>query len=131
VLGFGYGFPYYYGYPDLGYGALASDYAYPDYGYPDYGYDNAAADVSPDPDTQVDLYANQNAQGYYDVGYQWGGELKQNRLSVDQLAAYLKTYILAASPPQQSAFRAGFVASAAADAAAVFDQAMQEAGRRN
>jgi hypothetical protein len=88
-------------------------------------------DESADANAQVDTYTNQNAQGYYQVGYQWGVQLKQYHLTIDQLATYLKTYILPASPAQQAAFRSGFVSSAAADAAAVYDRAMQGAGQRS
>jgi len=127
VYGGGYGypygcaFPYCYSYP---YPASGAYYA----STPDSGYD-LPVDESADQDAQVDPYANQNAQGYYQVGNQWGGELKGYRLTVDQLATYLKSYVIPASPAQQAAFRSGFVASAAPGAAAVYDQAMQEASQ--
>jgi hypothetical protein len=88
-------------------------------------------DESADASAQVATYTNQNAQGYYQVGYQWGVQLKQYNLTIDQLATYLKTYILPASPAQQAAFRSGFVSSVWPAAAAVYDQAMQRAGQQS
>jgi hypothetical protein len=80
-----------------------------------------------DNSSPTDTYTAQDAQGYYQVGDQWGTELKQYQLTMDQLVTYLKSYIVDASPAQQGAFRSGFIASAIPNAAATFDQAMQQA----
>lgn len=133
LIVYGYGLPYYYPY-----GAL------PYYGAPAYGDYSAAPDdsyaVQPDypsavvPDTSPDdesspatAYVAQDAQGYYQVGDQWGAGMKQYKLTMDQLVTYLKSYIVDASPAQQDAFRSGFIASAVPNAAATYDQAMQQA----
>jgi len=123
VYGFGYGAPYYYYLPSYGYYDLAPDY---ECDLPPNECDSSV-DESADQDAQADTYANQDTDTYYQVGYQWGLELKQYHLTVDQLATYLKTYILPSSPAQQAAFRSGFVASGAPDVAAVYDEALQEA----
>jgi hypothetical protein len=134
ILG-GYGFPYcypysgYYGHP---YGNDSPYYTAPDYDYGDYG---AAPDVTYDEpinppvtsSSQTSTYTAQDAQGYYAVGDQWGVGMKQYKLTVDQLVAYLKSYIVNATPAQQSAFRSGFIASAMPNAAATYDGAMQQA----
>jgi len=53
--------------------------------------------------------------------------MKQYKLTMSQLVAYLQSYIVDASPAQQDAFRSGFIASAIPNGAAAFDQAMQQA----
>lgn len=128
ILG-GYGYPYCY--PSYGYSG------YPYYTAPytdsgDYGavaddtYDEPANPPSAD-GAQVSTYTAQDAQGYYAVGDQWGAGMKQYKLNVDQLVTYLKSYIVDATPAQQDAFRSGFIASAMPNAAATYDQAMQQA----
>jgi hypothetical protein len=88
-------------------------------------------DGPPDQVSPVVYYENQDAQGYYQVGNQWGVELKQYQVTMDQLVTYLRAYIINSSPAQQSAFRSGFVASALPDATVMFDQAMQRAVSRS
>jgi hypothetical protein len=115
VVIFAYGVPYYY---------------YPDYGYYDLG-PYSAADSSmgytTTTDTQTEQYAPQDADSYYQPGFQWGGELKLYHVTMDQFVTYLKTYILIASPVQQSAFRTGFIAHFGADGQPIYDQAMRQA----
>jgi hypothetical protein len=128
--GYGYGYPYYpyaYYYPNSGY--YASDSGYSDM-TPSDTY-SAPVETSADQGTQDNAYTNQDAQSYYQLGYQWGGELKQYHGTVDQLVAYLKAYIVNASPAQQDAFRSGFIASTAANAATIYDGAMQQAGQHD
>ena len=132
VLGYGYGYPYYY--PNC----TSPYYCAPTYGYytapsddtyaiqPDYSSDQPP-DASVEDGSQTAAYTAQDAQGYYQVGDQWGAELKQYHVTMDQLVTYLKAYIVNASPAQQSAFRSGFIASVIPNAAATFDQAMQHA----
>src|SRR5205823_14449512 len=114
-------------------------YYYPDSGY--YATGPIYSDITPS-DTYVppvetsgyqgtqDNYTSQDAQNYYQLGYQWGGELKQYHGTTDQLVGYLKAYIVSASSAQQDAFRSGFIASAAANAATTYDEAMQQAGHQ-
>ncbi len=132
VIVYGYGYPYCYPYG-----------AYPYYGGPAYGDYTTGPDDSyavqpyyptgPVPDAAVDdsaptaTYTAQDAQGYYQVGDQWGAGMKQYQLTMAQLVTYLKSYIVDASPAQQDAFRSGFIASAIPNGAAMFDQAMQQA----
>jgi len=142
----GYGWPYcypYYGYPYCGFTyddypysiPPTSDYSdYGPYGYygpPPDGTYYPPTDPSAGNSTQDSTYAAQDAQGYYQVGEQWGGGMKQYRLTTDQLVTYLKTYIVNATPAQQDAFRSGFIASAIPNGAASYDQAMQQAASQN
>jgi hypothetical protein len=139
----GYGWPYCY--PYCGF-ADYDDYPYsipPTSDYPDYGpYDY----YGPPPDgayyppvdrsadnssSQDSTYTAQNAQGYYQVGDQWGSGMKQYKLTTDQLVTYLKAYIVNATPAQQDAFRSGFIASAVPNGAATYDQAMQQAASQH
>ena len=122
VVVFAFGVPYFY-YP-YGYYDSAPYYA-PDYGpSPSTGY-------APVPNTQTESYANQGADSYYQPGSQWGGELKQYHVTMDQFVAYLKSYILSASPVQQAAFRTGFVAQFGAEGQTIYDQAVQQAIQQN
>jgi hypothetical protein len=119
VVIFAYGVPYYY---------------YPDYGYYDLGPYSAAdssTGYTPASDTQTEQYANPDADSFYQPGYQWGGELKLYHVTMDQFVAYLKSYILGASPVQQAAFRSGFVAHFGAEGQAIYDQAAQQAIPQN
>jgi hypothetical protein len=127
VYGYGYGYggwgvPYYTYY-------YGSDY-YGDYDSQPYSVYPAPADGPPDQVSPSVYYENQDAQGYYQVGNQWGIELKQYQVTMDQLVTYLRAYIINSSPAQQSAFRSGFIASALPDATVMFDQAMQQAASR-
>jgi hypothetical protein len=120
--------PFYY-YPNYGYYNAAPYYGYYD-SAPYYATDYApgpSTEYTPNPDTQTEQYANQGADSYYQPGYQWGGELKQYHVTMDQFVAYLKSYILSASPVQQAAFRSGFVAHFGADGQTLYDQAVQQA----
>jgi hypothetical protein len=119
VYGYGWGVPYYYG---SGYGYYNSQ---PYYACP------APADYSTDQDSPDGYYANQDTQGYYQVGNQWGAELQQYQLTMDQLVTYLRAYIINSSTVQQDAFRSGFIASAVPNASVMFDQAMQQAAPRS
>ena len=109
-------------------------YYYPDYGYYDLG-PYSAADSSMGytaaMDTQSEPYVPQDADSYYQPGFQWGGELKLYHVTIDQFVAYLKSYILSASPVQQAAFRSGFVAHFGGDGQAMYDQAVQQAFQTN
>jgi hypothetical protein len=89
-----------------GHGVVIFAYGVPCYYNPDYGsYDSApyyatdsSTEYTTDPDTQTEQYANQGADSYYQRGSQWGGELKLYYVTMDQFVAYLKSYILSASP---------------------------------
>jgi hypothetical protein len=119
VVIFAYGVPYYY---------------YPNYGYYDLGpYSPADSSMgyTTASDAQTDQYTNQDTDSYYEPGYQWGGELQQYHVTMDQFVAYLKSYILSTSPAQQAAFRSGFVAHFGADGQTVYDQAVQQAIGQN
>jgi len=123
------GFPYYDDYPySIPPTSDYSDYG-PDgyYGPPPSGTYNPQTDPSADNSSQGSTYTAQDAQGYYQVGDQWGVGMKQYKLTTDQLVTYLKTYIADATPAQQEAFRSGFIASAIPNGAATYDQAMQQA----
>ena len=116
---------------------------YPGYSYPYSGYYDSAPYEAPyyapgpsteytsAPDTQTEQYANQGADSYYQPGNQWGGELKLYHVTMDQFVAYLKSYILTASPVQQAAFRSGFVAQFGSNGQTMYDQAVQQAIQQN
>jgi len=128
LIAYGYGLPYY-AYPYYGAPAYGDYTTQPDDTYavqPDYPYDAPVA-TSDDDSSQTAAYTAQDAQGYYQVGDQWGTGMKQYKLTMNQLVTYLQSYIVDASPAQQDAFRSGFIASAIPNAAATFDQAMQQA----
>ena len=72
---FAYGVPYFY-YPDYGYCDSAPYYA------PCYAPD-PSTEYTPDPGTQTAQYANQDADSYYQPGYQWGGELKLYHVTME------------------------------------------------
>jgi len=119
VVIFAYGVPYYY---------------YPDYGYYDLGpYTTADSSTgyTAAPDTQSEQSAPQDADSYYQPGFQWGGELKLYHVTMDQFVAYLKSYILNASPVQQAAFRSGFVGHFGVDGQTIYGQAVQQAISQN
>jgi hypothetical protein len=107
---------------------------YPGLYYPNAGYYNSTPYYAPDsstgytpvPDAQT---ASQDAQGFYQPGYQWGGELRDYHVTMDQLVAYLKSYVLNSSAAQQAAFRSGFIANFGTDGQTVYDQAMQQASQ--
>ena len=136
VIVYGYGYPYYYPYYGSPY------YSVPTYGYyttqPDDTYvvqpgysSGPPPDSSDDNSSQTATYTAQDAQGYYQVGDQWGAGMKQYKLTMNQLVTYLQSYIVDASPAQQDAFRSGFIASTIPNGAATFDQAMQQAVPQN
>ena len=110
------GVPYYCFYPDYGYSAAAPYYA-----------PASTAEYTTDANTQTDPYSNQATDAYYQPGSQWGGEMQQYHVTMDQFVAYLKSYILTASPVQQAAFRSGFVAHFGPSGQSVYDQAVQQA----
>jgi hypothetical protein len=122
-----------------GHGVVVFAYGVPYCYYPDYGYYDSAACSTPDssteytsnPDTQTEQSADQDTDSYYQPGYQWGGELKLYHVTMDQFTAYLKSYILGASPVQQAAFRSGFVAHFGVDGQTIYDQAVQQAIPQN
>lgn len=133
IYGYGYGFPYgypYYGSPYYG-GPAYADYGdVTDDGYGDqpvYPYDTPVPDSAVDDSSETETYTAQDAQGYYQVGEQWGTGMKQYKLTMDQLVTYLKSYIVDASQAQQDAFRSGFIGSAIPNGAATYDKAMQQA----
>jgi len=138
VVVFAYGVPYYC-YPGSGYYDAAPYYGpYDGSYYAPYGasYDTPyyapgpATEYTSDPDTQTEQYANQDADSYYQPGYQWGGELKSFHVTMDQFVAYLKSNILSASPVQQAAFRSGFVAHFGGEGQTIYDQAVQLASQQ-
>jgi hypothetical protein len=122
VVVFAYGVPYCYpsgdGYYD------SAPYSTPD----------SSTDYNTDPDTQnipTVESTNPDTNSYYQPGSQWGSEMKLYHVTMDQLVAYLKSYILSASPVQQAAFRTGFVTQFGADGQAIYDQAVQQAIPQN
>jgi hypothetical protein len=121
VVVFVYGVPYCY-YPDYGYDDSAPYYAPASSYVPD-----SSTEYAPDPDTQTEQYTNQDADSYYQPGYQWGGEMKLYHVTLDQFVTYLKSYILNSSPVQQAAFRSGFVAHFGTSGQTIYDQAVQQA----
>ena len=72
-------------------------------------------------------YADSEAQGYYQPGYEWGASLRQYRVSWDQFGPYLEQYVVPATPAAQDAFRRGFIEAFGGNAEALYDRAMRRA----
>jgi len=86
---------------------------------------NAGSDVA-----WVD-YVNQEVQGYYQPGYEWGAVLKANTVDWAEFIPYLQQYIVSASPTGQDAFRRGFIAGFGGSAVATYDYALRQASQRS
>ena len=74
-------------------------------------------------------YAHEEAQSYYQPGYQWGAGLRQNNLAWADFLPYLEQYLLIATPNAQGAFRRGFVEGFGGNGEATYDYAFRQAAR--
>ena len=83
-----------------------------------YGCDAAVAN---------DVY--QEAQSYYQPGYQWGAGLKDNSVAWVDFLPYLEQYLLSASPVGRDAFRRGFIEGFGGNGEATYDYAFRQAAR--
>ena len=80
-------------------------------------------------DTVDASYAREEAQSYYQPGYQWGAGLRQNNLAWSDFLPYLEQYLLIATPSAQGAFRRGFVEGFGGNGEATYDYAFRQASR--
>ena len=79
-----------------------------------------------------DSYAaatSEEAQGYYQPGYDWGAGIKDNHLAWAEFLAYLERYVLSASPVGRDAFRRGFIEAFGGNGDATYDYALRQAAR--
>jgi hypothetical protein len=110
--------------------------------YTDYPYyydapppvtDNSAyytADNSyvPPMDTSVtDTGTTQASPGYNELGASWGQDLRREVVTWDQFVAYLKAYVVTATPDSQADFREAFINAYRVNGAAAYDKASLEA----
>jgi hypothetical protein len=108
-------YPYYYDYPppatyDNGYYPTYNTYVSP----PDTG---SGGTTAPEPST------SQVAPTYNELGAAWGQDLRRDIVTWNQFVAYLKAYIVTATPASQADFRAGFINGYGINAVAAYDKA--------
>lgn len=75
-------------------------------------------------------YAEQDLQGYYQPGYDWGASLRQYTVGWEQFGPYLEKYVVPATPAAQDAFRRGFIEAFGDNAEALYDRAMRRASQQ-
>jgi hypothetical protein len=111
-------YPYYYypyGYsPDYYYSA---PYAYSPYTVYDSGSPPPAAGSS-----------SQQPSTYYQLGHDWGQDLRQDVVTWAQFVDYLKNTFPEASSTKLQEFRRGFLSSYGMNAVFAFDRALSQAG---
>ena len=76
-------------------------------------------------------YVNQQEQGYYQPGYEWGVVLKANTVDWAEFIPYLQEYIVSAPAVGKDAFRRGFLAGFGGSAPATYDYALRQASQRS
>jgi len=90
--------------------------------------DTTDSDSAPPPDYGgTDSGNAQPSSDYSDLGASWGQDLRREVTTWDQFVAYLKAYIIMASPPDQVAFREAFINAYRINGAAAYDKAAVEA----
>jgi hypothetical protein len=116
------------------YPSAYSVYGYAGYGYASYGYaayggsypttyaSSSVGDPSP-------TYSRaSNGRGVYELGHDWGQDLRREVVTWDEFAAYLKERIPQMSDNDRTDFNRGFAAGYGSNAQAAFGKAMKEAG---
>jgi|ERR1051326_3910110 hypothetical protein len=115
------------GYPAYSYPAYpyAYCYSYPAY-YPTYSY---GATYSYYPSSSYSSsYASPPAKvDYWQLGHDWGQDLRQEVVGRDQFVDYVKAYIANARGSDRGEFRRGFITGYGVNAEAAFDKAMRQA----
>jgi hypothetical protein len=76
-------------------------------------------------------YVNQEVQGYYQPGYDWGAAVKGNQVDSAEFVPYLQQYIVVASPVGRDAFRQGFINGFGGTAETIYDRALRQACQRS
>jgi hypothetical protein len=66
---------------------------------------NVVTVYTPAYDATAAIYAYEEAQNFYQPGYDWGAGLKANNLPWAELLPYLREYVVSASPIARDAFR--------------------------
>ena len=89
----------------------------------DYSSDGGGGYVPP-MDTTSDTQA---ASDYGDVGASWGQDLRREVVTWSQFVAYLKAYIVTATPSEQADFREAFISTYRINGAAAYDKAAADA----
>ena len=108
---------------------------YTAYPYYPYYYDSpppvmsSSADYSSDDGyaPPMDPSTTQAASDYGDIGASWGQDLRREVATWDQFVAYLKAYIVTATPSAQADFREAFISTYRINGAAAYDKAAAEA----
>jgi hypothetical protein len=76
-------------------------------------------------------YVNEQVDGYYQPGYDWGAAVKGNTVDWAEFVPYLQQYIVVASPVGKDAFRRGFIAGYGGNAEATYGRALRKACQRS
>jgi hypothetical protein len=109
-------------------------YGYWGYGYASYGYvaydgvypttytSSNIGDPSPTSNTGA------NGRGVYELGHDWGQDLRREVVTWDEFVVYLKDRIPQMSDNDRTEFIRGFAAGYGSNAQAAFGKAMKEAG---
>lgn len=126
---FSLGVPWCY-YPSYGYYPA---YSYPVYApypasyYPDtyvptpYVYDSGASYSSPASSPAVQV------RTWLELGHDWAKDLRLDIVAWDQLVAYVKAYVINASPTVRDEFRRGFLSGYGLHAQEAYDKALKQA----
>ena len=107
-------YPYYYDTPP----PVTDDSAY-------YTADNSY--VPPMDTSATDTGTVQTAPDYSELGASWGQDLRRQIVTWDQFVAYLKAYVVTATPDSQADFREAFINAYHLNGAVAYDKASLKA----
>jgi len=82
-------------------------------------------------DAAMAEYLNEQIQGFYQPGYDWGALLKGYQIDWAEFVPLLRKYVVEASEVGRDAFRRGFIAGFGTSAEAVYGNALRQACRRS
>ncbi len=136
----GYYYPYSYPYPStyfpystFGYGRYPSyAYPYPPYPlyyptYPVYSGNNDNSGYSYPPYQPPVSRAAPPTSSAFQLGHDWGQDVRSDIVTWDQFVAYVRQNLLSASATDRDEFRRGFVSSYGTNGETAFDKAWQAA----
>ena len=92
---------------------------------------NVVTIYTPTYDATAAIYAYEEAQNFYQPGYEWGAGLKANNLPWADFHPYLQEYVVSASPVARDAFRRGFIVGFGGNGEATYDHAMRRVAQRD
>lgn len=131
-----YSYPYpstYFPYSTFGYGRYPSyAYPYPPYPiysptYPVYGGAYSTPGYAYPPYQQPSYSPTPPTSNAYQLGHDWGQDVRSDIVTWDQFVAYVRQNLLNASATDRDDFRRGFVSSYGTNGEAAFDRAWQAA----